>query len=251
MEAIFTIGNIYFDIFSIIILLVVVIGAIRGAVKGFMYSLIKFLQVFVLFGAGFLLSKPIGDALFNTSIAANFISDLTPKIEGIGEIFAMTLPSENQLEFVEQALIGMKIPSFIADGLAELILNYVQIEGGQSLGAYIAQGLINYACIGIAFVIISIIVGIVILIFKGIAKSINKAPVLGFVNRVLGFVVCAVVTYLICDAIMFGLSIFTLQEAGPGNFIYDTLYIGDDNVFTISKFIATHSIIRTLIEAFL
>ena len=249
MEAIFTLGNIYFDIISIIILLIVIVSVIVGASKGFLYSLLKFGQSFVVFGTAIFLAKPVGDFIFNSSIGESIVSKLTPNIESVGPIFQQPLTGENKLEFISSSLVDLKIPSFLAEGLAEKIMGYITIETQDTLGLYISKGIVNYGLIAISFLVIMILVSLVFMFLKKRAKKVNDAPVLGGINRLLGAILNGIVGYITIDAILFLISFITLKDGEIANFFVTTMYLDQDEVFTISKFISQHSIIRKIFEA--
>lgn len=249
MEAIFSIDNLYFDIISIIILVILICSIIGGAVKGFLYSVVEFARVIVTYGAAIFLAKPFGDFLFNTSLGDMLVSNVSTSIEGMGTLFSEPIPVDNQQMFVSEALANLNIPSFIADGLADKILEYIQIDGGQTLGLYISKGLVNYGLIAIGFVIILIVAGILFSLLKRIAKKINEKPVIGGVNRLLGAALNLVVAYLVVDGLLFLLSFITLTDSSVSQFLITTMYLNDESVITLSKAITQHSIIRIIFEA--
>lgn len=249
MEAIFSLGNLYFDIISLIIIVALIVAIIIGAVKGFLYSLIKFAQVFVVFGAAILLAKPLGDALFNSGLGDKLVTNLTPSIEGMGTMFAAPLTADNKLEYITSGLIELNIPSFIADGLAEKIMTFVTLETEETLGAYISQGIVNYSLIAISFLVIALLLTIVFAILKAVAKKINDVPVLGGINRTLGGILSGAVAYIIVDALLFLISFVTLKDGSLSSFFVQTMYLDQEGVYTLSKFISQHSIMRLILEA--
>ena len=249
MEAIFSIGNLYFDIISIIILVLLICSIIGGATKGFLYSVVEFARVIVTYGAAIFLAKPFGNFLFNTSLGDMLVSNVSATIEGMGTLFSEPIPVDNQQVFVSEALANLNIPSFIADGLADKILEYIQIDGGQTLGLYISKGIVNYALIAIGFLIILIVAGVLFSLLKRFAKKVNEKPVLGGVNRLLGAALNLVVTYLVIDGLLFLLSFLTLSDSSTAQFLITTMYLNDESVMTLSKAMTQHSIIRLIFEA--
>ena len=90
---------------------------------------------------------------------------------------------------------------------------------------------------------------LVFMFLKKRAKKVNDAPVLGGINRLLGALLNGIVGYITIDAILFLISFITLKDGEIANFFVTTMYLDQDEVFTISKFISQHSIIRKIFEA--
>lgn len=250
MESLFNIGSLHFDLFSVIIIVLLIGAAVYGAIKGFLNSIIKFAQVFIVFGAATLLSKPLGDLLFNSGIGEAIVNDLTPGIEATNPVILGQLIEEGaEANFVTSALVEIEIPKFLASGLADEILKIIDLQGGQTLGRLLAGSIAYYGLIAISFVVITLIFTVLVIIIKKLTLKVNDMPVIGKVNRILGAVTFFATAYLILDGILFLISFIIVKDGTISEFIITTLHLNESNIYSLSKFMLENSIVRLIIKA--
>ena len=246
MEAIFTIGNFYVDIISLIALVAIFLGAINGLFKGFLYTAIKLTRVIVLYLGFKLLTDTIAKALFDSQWGLNWINDVSSYVEGLGGIFSEPISGGEKLPQVMEALKLMQVPDAALEYLSELIVA-IDDGSGVTLGMQIAKGIVYCAFIAIAVFIILIGVSIIYAIVLHISKKVNKTKVLGGANRLLGFAFGIIVAYCTMDILIYLISLLALTSPEISQTLTNIMHLNNDEIFTISKFIYNNNLTRLVI----
>lgn len=250
MEAIFTIGNFYIDIISLIALIILLIGAIKGAFKGFALSIVEMSKIVVIYLGIKFLSEPLSKVLIETEWGINWINKLGSQIEGMGSIFAEPFTGGEQLPQIIELLKSLNIPNIIIDPLSELIVS-LNNSGGLSLGMQISQGIFQYVFIAISAGIVLVVISIIYFFVLRFAKKINKNKVLGGINRLLGFIFGLVINYFTIDIIIYLISLVALGSPDLSQKIATTIYLNNEEIFTIAKFIYNNNITKLIIDSLL
>ena len=247
MESVFTLGNISFDIISLVIIGIILISAIIGCIRGFLYSFLSFIRIFVMVGVGLLLAKPLAEWILTTSIGQDFVNSFTIGISGLNPAFSQPLTGANQLEQVYTILEMIKVPEVFLESLSELIVSLNQVEG-KTIAQLVSEGLVNYLLILIAFFIIFLVIGLIFIFVLKVAKALNKTNVLGPINRILGLVINAVVAYVVIDVILCVFSYIGISNVTANEMLNQVLSLSNDSVISLAKFIYNNNITRYVLS---
>ncbi len=178
-----------FDLLTIIFLLVILINVISGLVKGFIKELISFFGFFIVLILSFLLCKPVG-SLFNGWFGASFSNPIYSFLIGKAPQFGEVMTQEVAQANLPDMLTSAGIPSFlgfIKDPIVKYVVGCIPAESPElAVGQYVANSLALLACSAIAFIALMIIFGIALIVIKRLTRKINRVPVLGWLNRLLG-----------------------------------------------------------------
>lgn len=249
MDFIFLANSFAFDMISTVALLIILINGIDGLRKGFALTLLNFIGLIVAFGGAMMLAKPIGNALYSSSIGSQLINTVLPYIEGIDPMLKNSVPVSDSLNTITE---GLKIVG-LEDGYLNIMIEYVQnllqSTNGLSLGTYITQALVRFAFIGISFFACYLVLSILLGIAKSIAKKINKDKLLGGINRLLGLGLKLVVGYITVDILIYFISVIMIANPEAQVLFSNLMSLDNDSIFTISKFIFNNNITRSLISA--
>ena len=180
-----------FDLLTIIFLVIILINLISGLVKGFIKELISFFGLFIVLAVSFLLCKPVGN-LFNNWFGSAFANPIYGFLTGKSADFGTVMTKEVAQENLPNMLQAAGIPSFlkfIQDPIIKYVVDCIPAENVElAVGQYVANSIALLACSAIAFLALAIILLIILAVIKKATKNINKVPVLGWVNKLLGAV---------------------------------------------------------------
>jgi uncharacterized membrane protein required for colicin V production len=254
MEKLFAIGNFYFDIVSVVIIALVFIAMIVGACRGFLKQLLSFGSVIITVAAAIFLCKALGELIYNMGVGNAIYNGvlnsswITNKSELAVELNSTNFPSY-EVEAMKGTILGyISIPSII-HGLFKGFLLLPETLGptGETLGHYVSISVAHLATTAIGFVVIIILGAIIFGILRHIAKKIHRAPVVGGIDKVLGLVLGVAIVYVVVDAILFVVSLIIGDGSSAfATWVTQTLYLNDDSVNTISKFMFQHSLVSTI-----
>lgn len=248
MEKLFGIGNLYFDIISIIVVVLILFNAIKGIRKGLLYSILKLIKMFIVLIGASLLARPLANYLINSGIGTSWIQKIGTNIEGLGGIFANPLSGSDKLNVVVDALESLNIPKSIIEILSNYISKFTDV-GDTSLGLLIARGIVYYILVGICFFAIMLIINIIFIFILKLAKRVNDSIVLGGINKLLGAVFCMVVCYIVLDIAIYLISVLMMWNTSMMDFFSSIMNLNSDKIFTISKFMYNHNITKHIIGA--
>lgn len=249
MNAFFNIGSLYFDIFSIAFVVILLISMIAGAAKGFLKTLVGFLRVFAVLAAAILLCRALGDFIYNlgigNSIAGSYESGL---LNMNHDVFSQIVNDSNKDVLIPEGVKLLNIPSIFHQPIVKMVLPMINGEG--TVAHFVSKGFASYTTTAIAFVIIVILGSIVCVILKHFAKVVHNAPVIGGFDKLLGLVLGVAICYIILDAILFGTSfIIARPEWGISQWISNTMYLNDDSVMTISKWMYQNNLTSMIVSS--
>lgn len=240
-----------FDYISIAYLVIVVLMLIIGIKKGFIAELLSlFGFVLALVGAIYL-SKPFGNWLQNQfGWGDNMTNSVYSWILSKSPDASQTLNNSEAAQAMPPILAGLSIPSIFNTYITNYVLALVPADNASvAIGIYIAQAVTNVTFIAIAFLVLLILFSIVLFILKRLTKNINKAPVIGTLNRVLGAVIGLVIGCLIVTAVSYGATAFSSNQAFS-DWLSATLYLKDDTVWTFGKMVYEQNFLAYLIGFF-
>ena len=242
--------SIFFDKITIIFLILLVAFIVIGIVRGFLFSLLSLAGFLIAVACAFLLSKPIGDALTNSSIGTSMQGSIYDWILTKSNYAAYPLSQELAKEMLPEMLNEIGIPNFLNSFIISLILPYIPGVATEPIGQYIAHGVANIALVVISFLVLLIVFSIVLLFLKRFAKGVNKIPVVGLVNRLLGAVFGLAMGVVFLIVVSYGLN-FVALIPGANEWLVSELRLTDSSSWSFAKMLYEQNVIGTLIQLYL
>ena len=242
--------NIFFDKITIIFLILLVAFIVIGIVRGFLFSLLSLAGFLIAVACAFLLSKPVGDALTNSSIGTSMQGSIYDWILTKSNYAAYPLSQELAKEMLPEMLNEIGIPNFLNSFIISLILPYIPEVATEPIGQYIAHGVANIALVVISFLVLLIVFSIVLLFLKHFAKGVNKIPVVGLVNRLLGAVFGLAMGVVFLIVVSYGLN-FVALIPGANEWLVSELRLTDSSSWSFAKMLYEQNVIGTLIQLYL
>ena len=242
--------SIFFDKITIIFLILLVAFIVIGIVRGFLFSLLSLAGFLIAVACAFLLSKPVGDALTNSSIGTSMQGSIYDWILTKSNYAAYPLSQELAEDLLPEMLNEIGIPNFLNSFIISLILPYIPEVATEPIGQYIAHGVANIALVVISFLVLLIVFSIVLLFLKRFAKGVNKIPVVGLVNRLLGAVFGLAMGVVFLIVVSYGLN-FVALIPGANEWLVSELRLTDSSSWSFAKMLYEQNVIGTLIQLYL
>lgn len=241
-----------FDVLSIAFIVIIIVSCIVGYFRGFLALLVGLLKGFVAIILASLLCKPMGSALNTTKMGIG----ITDKVENYliekGETFKYELTKENKEIFIDnqldQQLENSKIPQVLRTYIKNVLVDKVEIEDGETItvARYMGKGMSFFVCTIIAYIIVFIIIMILLSIVQRLFKNINKVPIVGLANRLLGLGLGVLVALLSIGVICYVLTFLMSIPGDMSNWIMNTLKLTEEQKGeqSIAKIMYEHNIIK-------
>lgn len=241
-----------FDVLSIAFIVIIIVSCIVGYFRGFLALLVGLLKGFVAIILASLLCKPMGSALNTTKMGTG----ITDKVENYliekGETFKYELTRENKEIFIDnqldQQLENSKIPQVLRTYIKNVLVDKVEIEDGETItvARYMGKGMSFFVCTIIAYIIVFIIIMILLSIVQRLFKNINKVPIVGLANRLLGLGLGVLVALLFIGVICYVLTFLMSIPGDMSNWIMNTLKLTEEQKEeqSIAKIMYEHNIIK-------
>ena len=242
--------SIFFDKITIIFLILLAAFIVIGIVRGFLFSLLSLAGFLIAVVCAFLLSKPIGDALTNSSIGTSMQGSIYDWILTKSNYAAYPLSQELAEDLLPEMLNEIGIPNFLNSFIISLILPYIPEVATEPIGQYIAHGVANIALVVISFLVLLIVFSIALLFLKRFAKGVNKIPVVGLVNRLLGAVFGLAIGVVFLIVVSYGLN-FVALIPGANEWLVSELRLTDSSSWSFAKMLYEQNVIGTLIQLYL
>ena len=241
-----------FDVLSIAFIVIIIVSCIVGYFRGFLALLVGLLKGFVAIILASLLCKRMGSALNTTKMGTG----ITDKVENYliekGETFKYELTKENKEIFIDnqldQQLENSKIPQVLRTYIKNVLVDKVEIEDGETItvARYMGKGMSFFVCTIIAYIIVFIIIMILLSIVQRLFKNINKVPIVGLANRLLGLGLGVLVALLFIGVICYVLTFLMSIPGDMSNWIMNTLKLTEEQKEeqSIAKIMYEHNIIK-------
>ena len=242
--------SIFFDKITIIFLILLAAFIVIGIVRGFLFSLLSLAGFLIAVVCAFLLSKPVGDALTNSSIGTSMQGSIYDWILTKSNYAAYPLSQELAKEMLPEMLNEIGIPNFLNSFIISLILPYIPEVATEPIGQYIAHGVANIALVVISFLVLLIVFSLALLFLKRFAKGVNKIPVVGLVNRLLGAVFGLAMGVVFLIVVSYGLN-FVALIPGANEWLVSELRLTDSSSWSFAKMLYEQNVIGTLIQLYL
>ena len=235
------------DIISLIFILII-FGCVMGGLKqGFFKIVINLIKGILSFALAILLAKPIAELLSNTFIGQTINSHLNEAFLNQGGVFSITITEANKAEVLKHALSEIHIPEFLSNMLSNFMSNLVEVNGSVSVAEALSSSLTHYILIAIAFILVFILVNILCAILKGIFKKLEKLPLIGTANKVLGAILNGVIGVIVVCFITFGITLIIPFSNEFATWFADTIMLNDPETATIAKFFYENNFILKII----
>lgn len=192
VRSIFTVGMIT----DIVIIAIIIINIITGAKNGFLYTVYRFLRVIIAVVAACFFARPLADLIKTTpaynSLAKNLESSLGNYIDDVvsgfftGGADSMT----EKMQASESGLVSLleafgRSPEEIAAEYSRLMEQKAE-TAAEELKQFIIAPVTDAITMAISFIMIFIVSLLVLYIIMSVLNLVADAPVVNFINRILG-----------------------------------------------------------------
>ncbi|MBO5224675.1 MAG: CvpA family protein [Clostridia bacterium] len=183
---------------DLVLLIVLIISAIVGLVKGFAQQFFSFISLIIVVTISCLLCEWFGQCLypvFGKSMENGFAQWIIQKdVDGL----FTTAQDWTNAATVTKALEILDVPPLISDLLSAVIESAFDSFGSSGvLCELLPRVLAKWAMTGIAFLVLLIMLSIIVFIVKCIVFKFVEKPGVSVVNRLLGALVGVVYTYAV------------------------------------------------------
>lgn len=198
-------------IIDCIVLFLFLVFMIIGFFKGFLKQVFSTLGWIIALIAATLLSKPIGNALFQTNLGIGLNGSIYNWIVSKGELFSTPVPQLTS-EYLNDALSNLGIPSF----LHSVVIKMIDVNAYQdmSIAEIISPKLASFFLIAISYVVVYLIVFLFAKLLASLAKKIVRGSALGLFDGILGALWCGVKVGIFVSLAMLLLSFITTMPFG-------------------------------------
>lgn len=190
-----------------IILFVIILGFV-GFKRGFLATVLSFAGVLFSFILAIALCKPIANLFVGSAFEASISSKALEMLSNIGGLMTTEIPSYEAL--VEN--LSLKLPKVIAESLASSLSSIIGTSADKTVAELLTPGLTKIFITAITFVGIFILSFILIIIVKNIAHVLHNLPIIGTIDKTLGFVLGAIIAFMIISLFFLILSAMTGVE---------------------------------------
>lgn len=235
-----------FDWISLIYILIIILFAVVGLIRGGIKTILSVAAIAVSIGLAFALYGLLGGAIAESpigeSISASTEEYILNNVSGTGA----TIPAEVfQSEWIANGMLSyvydeLNIPEFVQETLNGLIVANLPTQGMFTPASAIAHSLTLITCSAIAFILTFLISFIVIRIILAIVfHLVKKSMAVGAVSRILGLVIGLVEAFAVCWVISLVCYFFVSSGSDIGNYIADITKLNQEGFGLAKWFIST------------
>ena len=203
-------------IVMILILALMVFFVFRGYKKGFLRLAITTFSFVIVIILATSLATPVSNLLENTAIGTKVESSVSDLVESKTEEYLDgvqgSISSEDESSFIESLPLPSYIQNVLISGNTAEEYAQMQIE---TFEEYITAEVTEVILSAIAYVIVMIIASILLRVILRLAKFVNKIPIIGGLNKILGALLGFCQALLIIWAI--GLLIIAFSSTSIGS----------------------------------
>lgn len=221
-------------ILDIVCIALLVVWGVRGAKKGFVSCIIHIVSTALALILAFALAKVMANALesmfhMRSSMSAKFVKSFA-KIKG----FSTDISGEG---LAEAALKKVSLPSFIADAVKKEMSKINSYPEGTTLATVTGPVVANFLCTLIGGAVVFALAKLVLFVIgKLLTGIVEKIPLVGTINAVLGFVFGVFQMALVVSAVLAFFSLFA--KSGMTDFF---------NNATVLKWLYNKNLFNTVI----
>ncbi len=237
-----------FDLIGIIYIAIVLLFTLIGFGRGLIKTLVSLFKGLFCFILAIFLSMPVAKLVAPTKVG-DFFSNIYINKFFTAEVYQQIINADNKDEVLASCIdANTKLPSFINEYLGKIAGKIVNVgSGDQKVAEVLGYALALYTLTIIAFFLIIIAVRILVSLLKRLSDKVNKKPVAGPINRLLGALINLVVGVFIVCLISYGLTFVAGLNAQFSDW-FNTTMKAEEETFTISKFIYNHNFIGYVIN---
>ncbi len=236
------------DFFSIIFLIIFFFFAIFGTIKGFLRTLLYFINGIIALFVACLFCNQLADILIKLPVVVNAESDLISWLNQQGTLFSTRI-YPGQEDLIVEALKSISIPEFLAQIIANNSKDLITNEG-IILSETIGFKIISLIVIIISFVILLILTRLLLfLVKKFIDRMFDTLPAVKSVDRLFGFVFGCLLAIIIINTTCFILTgLIAIPFFEPlKTFMTSQMKLGTTE-FTISKYMYEHNLLLYILS---
>lgn len=243
--------GLYFGIIDWVIVGVLVLFLIIGIAQGFVKQLMNFAKSFVAIVAAFFLTRPVANILASTGLYDFFNGKIGPvvidKFPGTASVAVSDISSQEE---IQNALNESGVGKFITKILAN-VFKAENFGDAEYLNDAVTNAFTITVLKVIAFIGLFILALIVLKILLKILEDIvDTSAVAKFFDKVLGLGFGALKGAVLISLIALVAGILAKYVTGIGTFFTDKLFLADDNVMTIGKYIFTSNPLSMIFKYF-
>ena len=238
------------DIVTICIIVFFLVFMIIGYIKGFLGILLTVCKGLASIIISYFLCKPFGDFLFNLGLGNAFVGKIETSITQMTGVAGEIINAENYTTIVSGALTEMKIPDFLHGIILGLVGKFDFSTANGTLAHYIATALATIACTVIAFLVLILLLNLFVLIFRRIFRGVNRIPLFGKLNRILGLVLNFLYAWFIISVFFWAVALISTFIPGVGNFVNGLLKLDQENM-SIAKWLYEHNLATYIYKFFI
>ncbi len=180
-------------VIDLVIVAIMLVFALFGLIKGFASMIVRFLAGIVSLVLAFVLCGKCADLMNNLfSLTDSLSASLSSSLPGVFGEELMNLPVS---AFNEGAAGGAALPRFVVNLLLKLAADS-SVAPETTVLEVLAPAFAYYIAAAIGFIVTYILLRILFFLLSRLFKNANKIPLLGPVNRLLGFLLGAVQGFL-------------------------------------------------------
>lgn len=240
-----------FDVLSIIYICIFALFIIVGLIRGFFKTIISFMKDLMTFVLSILLCKPIANLFIKSSLGESVNNMLFNYFTSQGGIFALDITSENKTEVIEHTLQEANLPDTLNSLLTSMVDKFlVSHPEGLNISEVLSHTITTYVFYALAFILLFLVIRILAIFLNKLFEFVEKIPVVGFLNKLLGMVVNGIIGLLLICMISYGLTLIIPLNLPISNTLIDIMYLENQEVFTISKFFYENNFLLIIIIFF-
>lgn len=194
---------------DIAIIGIILLFAVVGLLKGFMKTLLSFAGVVLALIAAVLLTKPVVASLAGSKIETMIGDKVFTLLSGMGDLMTTEIPSyEVLVEVLQQSL-----PASVAQSLAQSVAEMIGTSANQTLAQLLTPGLTNIFMNLLVFIALFVILMIIFAIVKAIVNAVKHIKLIDIADKILGFILGALMGVAFVYLIMLILTLLTGVES--------------------------------------
>lgn len=238
-----------FDWLSLVILALLILAIFIGIKVGVLSSLIS---LGCLFGAGlvaYLLCRPVGEGIGNiNNMSGSLATQIAKFLEN--EFNSLISGSGSLVEQLAQVLNELGVPPKMTQTIVDQVsANPDASESMAAMCANVGAMTSRFVFSAGAFLVIFIVLMLLLIWPKKLLKGfVKKSHIIAPVDKTLGAIVHLVITYFVISAVIYFLVPFSASNEGMRQFLANTIKLGDNTQYTITKaFFVDHNIFGTML----
>lgn len=229
-----------FNAFDIVYIVIIILAILIGIHKGFLKSIGGLGAFAIAVVAGFLLAKPLGNAIMGWSIGKNMHQSFYDFIVKAFSDAATALNAEAIKTALPTLYSKINLPSFLQDAFTNIVSTFLPTgEDTVALAEPVAAAATEIACVCIAFVAVFLLVLIVywilLIVSKAIHKTTDTKP--NPLSKLLGAIIKLAEGLAIIYICSFIFTMCSSMQNGFGTWVNEFFALNDNTKISLSKWL--------------